>query len=183
MLRRGLQWGGVELGERYLLSCPCGKEVTVEPRQAGEVVRCQCGASLDVPSMTAMRRLPSAETATSNRGVTRPWGPRQQVALIGGLLLVLGLAWVGYLSAQPPSPPVSEPGEIANYDGTLEAITASESWRLWRSLQEPLPDITRKAEAEYFDRVADHRRWMIVGGVIALLGTAMIIAAALWKPT
>ena len=45
---------------KYLLTCECGKTVTVDIGQAGEQVACQCGAKLDVPPLRKLRHLPAA---------------------------------------------------------------------------------------------------------------------------
>ena len=45
---------------KYLLPCPCGQSVEVEPNQAGQTVPCGCGQNLTVPSMLQMKALPAA---------------------------------------------------------------------------------------------------------------------------
>ena len=42
----------------YLLPCSCGREISIEPQQAGETVRCECGRTCSVPTMREVRSLP-----------------------------------------------------------------------------------------------------------------------------
>ena len=44
----------------YLLPCKCGQSVEVEPGQAGQTVKCDCGENLLVPSMLQVKALPVA---------------------------------------------------------------------------------------------------------------------------
>ncbi len=169
------------MGTRYLVSCSCGKHIPVEKQQAGETLRCECGATVDVPSLLALTRLPPADDPDSSQPSARPWGLAQQMTLIGALVLGFGLVWVGYLWMQSPDPPVVDPGAAQVDHETAAAMTPAESWRLWAALQSPLPEITPRAEAEYLKRVADHRRWMVLGAAIALIGGATMITAPFLK--
>jgi hypothetical protein len=45
---------------KYLLPCPCGQSVEVEPGQAGQTVVCACGKTLLVPTMLQVKALPVA---------------------------------------------------------------------------------------------------------------------------
>ena len=45
---------------KYLLPCPCGLSVEIEPGQAGQTVACACGESLTVPTMLQIKALPQA---------------------------------------------------------------------------------------------------------------------------
>ena len=68
---------------RYLLPCSCGQEIPVEPRQAGQEIRCDCGASLEVPTMLGMAALEKAPSEPSHTPPSAPWGIRQGIVLLG----------------------------------------------------------------------------------------------------
>lgn len=47
--------------ESYLLPCACGRDLVIQPRQAGEMIRCECGRECAVPRLNEIRRLRSVE--------------------------------------------------------------------------------------------------------------------------
>ncbi|MCA9269712.1 MAG: hypothetical protein KDA41_14630 [Planctomycetales bacterium] len=52
---------------QYAVPCQCGHRVEVSATQAGATVKCTCGASLDVPTLSQLRR--SAGQASYEAGV------------------------------------------------------------------------------------------------------------------
>ena len=46
--------------KRYWLECSCGQKYKVGVHQAGNDISCDCGKSLQVPSMIQMKKLPPA---------------------------------------------------------------------------------------------------------------------------
>jgi len=73
----------------YLLPCSCGKEVSIELRQAGETVRCECGQACAVPTMREVRCLRPAPASETTPADTKPaWGNSQRF-LVAGLVVVL----------------------------------------------------------------------------------------------
>jgi hypothetical protein len=83
----------------YALPCPCGETIPVSHRQAGNEVTCPaCGHAQPVPTLGALRRLPSLETGTASEsasdGDATGIGKRLTFAgfgLVGGLAFLLGL--------------------------------------------------------------------------------------------
>lgn len=43
---------------RYELACQCGRKFPVETSQAGQELSCECGATLKIPTMMKIKRLP-----------------------------------------------------------------------------------------------------------------------------
>jgi hypothetical protein len=74
----------------HLLDCSCGAQHSVTAQQAGGQIACRCGATVAVPTLRKLRELPVAERTTTVE-TARGWGPRMQVATLGGLL-ALGFA-------------------------------------------------------------------------------------------
>lgn len=70
----------------YLLPCSCGRNLRVEPRQAGETVRCECGLTCAVPTMRAVQNLRPAST-TLPAEAKPAWGNPQRL-LVAGLVIV-----------------------------------------------------------------------------------------------
>ncbi len=42
----------------YRLTCECGRSYPIEPRQSGQTLQCECGKTLQIPTMLKMKRLP-----------------------------------------------------------------------------------------------------------------------------
>lgn len=53
------------MNAKYLLPCRCGRQMTVEPREAGRTSLCPCGQSLLIPTMLEITRLEPAPAETS----------------------------------------------------------------------------------------------------------------------
>jgi hypothetical protein len=158
---------------RYLLPCRCGEKTAIETSQAGQQVRCRCGAALEVPTLRkimAMEPLepgPGAATATA-------WGTRERVALLGVTGLVLALALVVVLMFQRPTMP--------RYPDP-QSLTPAQSLILWQQLQQIGPDIGGlPPQVEYRTQIASWWRWLILDGVLAGAGL-ITLAIALLLPT
>jgi hypothetical protein len=81
-----------ELRDCYLLPCSCGRNVIVQPRNAGETVRCECGRETTAPTMREIRRLQPAEAIAARDatpGEKTPWGKSQRLLLVGTVVIVL----------------------------------------------------------------------------------------------
>ena len=88
----------------YKLPCSCGSFVPVETNQAGRSVQCQCGNSLQVPSLSQIKNLePFSEQGsvkTQKKGVSPKspsrWIRAKHICLIVGfvLFIIMGLLFV-----------------------------------------------------------------------------------------
>jgi hypothetical protein len=170
---------------RYLLPCPCGRKVPIEPRQAGEVVGCSCGASLEVPRMLEMAVLERAEPAAATQRSSGPWGVRHSLAVVGAAILLgaLGLA-IFLLTGRPPPPDAGRaelsPQEIRR---KTESLPPVETRRVWEHFRITGPDgRTPMEEPMYEDMVARYQerllRWYLsigVAVVVALVGLGLIV--------
>jgi hypothetical protein len=94
---------------QYLLTCSCGRTSTVTARQAGQSIRCACGAALDVPTLRGLRDLPPAVADGASKP-TRTWDNRHRAVfamLLGSAFaLTLGVYFAGKIQQQvlPPAP-------------------------------------------------------------------------------
>ena len=103
---------------KYRFPCArCGETLLIDVSQAGRQIACQCGASLEVPSLRAIRALEAA-TDVSVKPRRRSWDRGRGVLFAAGLvsavlgLLVAGVAAAGWLTSQPP--PVPTPRGLRN---------------------------------------------------------------------
>jgi hypothetical protein len=85
----------------YLLPCTCGRKTPVSTRHAGQTVRCQCGAELEVPTLRGLAELERAEpSGRTSRGA---WDNRHRVvfAFVVGAVVCFGLA--AYMAVKMPA--------------------------------------------------------------------------------
>lgn len=178
---------------KYLLPCSCGRQIPVEASQAGQQIRCPCGAAVEVPAMRGLAELERAtpEPATGRssstehpsgaaqgmpapsraaaRSSTSVWGTRQRLLLIGALLSLLGLGMAGWFHfARPRVVPT-------------EAMAPIDTWRMWQDLRHGI-DQHPDWEEFYLESLATYRRWMIVASFVIGVGV-VVMASSLLAPS
>lgn len=160
----------------YLLPCSCGREIPVERRQAGQVVRCRCGASLNVPTMQEMAALKRAEPEPGPPRPSRPWGVGQSVALLGAVIFLVGAGLVIYLVVARPRPREFPPPPSAEaIRRQTQALSPAKSLQAWRILQARSLQLPRAREQEYQDELFVWGLWMGVVVIIALVGVGLVV--------
>ncbi len=167
----------------HLLPCSCGQKVAVQPRQAGEVINCSCGASLQVPTMLEMAALERAQPGPQRP--VRPWGIRESLALLGAVLFVGALGLVIFLLLHQPPPPIPARAEMDpdTIRRQTRALTPLESRRVWQFLRAAGPDGRMSPEEHFYaDILGRYRelllRWWLSMGVaiaIAVAGLGLIV--------
>ena len=171
------------MADLYLLPCPCGRKVSVEPRLAGQIIPCQCGAPLEVPTlleMTHLERVADTETAAASRSV---WGNSQRVALLGWVILVLALAWTFVVLIERPKSPSERLDvelSVAKFESGLAKAPPAGTLQLWWFYAEHgLGDIPAKMEKDYQDALIRYRFILGASVLIVLIGFGMVTAAHL----
>ena len=175
----------------YLLPCSCGQKVPVDLRQAGEVVECSCGRSLDVPTMLQMAALERAEPDPGMRRSPRPWGVRQSLSLLGAVIFLGALGAAVFLLSIRPSAPVSTKAEMdpEAIRRQTQTLTPLQSRWIWQSLQARGPDgRTPQEEARYDEILGRYReaclRWWLSMGValtFGVVGLGLVVVPRLMK--
>ncbi|MGD9632118.1 MAG: hypothetical protein AB7G28_13655 [Pirellulales bacterium] len=124
----------------YLLDCACGRQHTVETRQAGESFRCECGAMVAVPTLRQLRQLPEARAVSANASAPgATWGSRQRTITVSLLVAIVCLAIAGMSrSMERPVPEFSPTEYTKSVDRMMGAMTPLEAWQSWYGLYEPL---------------------------------------------
>jgi len=149
----------------------------VEPRQAGENIRCTCGATLEVPTMLKMKDLPQAEPQADTQEPSASWGSRQRVGL-SGLVILLGAFLAGnylFLNRPLPPPTMADADWIRQESQKLEPLRA---WRFWH--QQRAMGLDRSvpiAELVYAEDLLRYRFWMVVVTLAGVAGVALIVVA------
>ena len=161
----------------YLLPCSCGRELSVQPPQAGEQIRCTCGASLQVPTMLEMKQLVPVPDEAEPLG-QRPaaaWGARQGMFFGGVVVLAVSLVLGIVVVATRPVPPekIVDPGFIRQ---ETQKLTPMQAWRIWGTLRTAgLDRSIGEARRQYAERVLQYRGWIAVVVIVALAGVALIV--------
>ncbi|MFN3150649.1 hypothetical protein [Bremerella sp.] len=76
------------MAQTYLLTTPDGEEVHVESSQAGETITTAGGKTVEVPTLSELKKLPLVEKEEAP--VRRTWSVGQSILFVVGLLLFLG---------------------------------------------------------------------------------------------
>ncbi len=124
---------------KYRFPCErCGEKLLIDVSQAGRQIVCRCGATLEVPSLRAIRALEAA-TDVSVKPRPRTWDRGRGVLFAGGVVLaVLGLltagaAAAGWLSSEaPPSP---SPQDLEAALTAVDGLSAPRAWDLWAEMR------------------------------------------------
>jgi hypothetical protein len=117
---------------QHLLTCSCGRQIPVELSQAGEQLRCQCGATVSVPTFRQLRELPFAAIEPARETPRSTWGARQGAiaasVIIAGLLL-LGAGANRY--SEPLLPQFNPEARNQVVSGQIDKLGPAEAWKIW----------------------------------------------------
>ena len=156
---------------RYLLPCRCGRKVQVEPRQAGEEIGCDCGASLEAPTMLRMAALERVHPEADSRQAPSPWGSLQGMVFLGTIIVLAALVGSLYLVLTRPTLPSAE-----IMQSRTEALTPVESWYRWQALRAAGVEYRRKVDEKAFANLRQrYRLWLGVDVTVGLAGVALIL--------
>jgi len=166
---------------RYLLPCSCGAKIPIEPRQAGEEIQCECGASLEIPTLMKMAELELAEPEPAASAVSGTWGTPQGLMLLGAMISVLALVLGAFSLRSRPEPPITEfPTELIGHG--VDTLSPLETWHRWQYLRSYGLDPTPfDADRNYAKRLLKWRLKM--GAILAVVagGIALMVIPALTK--
>ena len=157
------------MSAKYLLPCRCGRQIVVEPREAGQTSLCPCGNSLPIPAMLEMSRLEPApvETSPSAEG---PWGWQHRLLLLGATLLAAAILGGLLLHWKRPIAPIDaiDPRAIQYSANKLSPL---QTWHYWSLMKQ---DLDRRTDQMYEAALTRYQIWEAVAGGVALLGLALI---------
>jgi uncharacterized membrane protein YedE/YeeE len=157
---------------KYLLPCDhCGEKSVIDASQAGRQIICPCGASLEVPSFRAVRKLEQySEQQTAPR---RAWNPvRGTMFALGVILVLLGLlaaaaGGIGWSRIDTATPPEEDLDELL---ASLDGMGPSAAWDIWQGMRDRgLGPYRPPAHVEARQWAAYYRGVMLGGlGVVAV---------------
>jgi hypothetical protein len=161
---------------KYLFPCKCGQRLTVEPRQAGEIIVCTCGQSHEIPTLLQLKKL--EPLIVEDDFAPSAWGLAHGLILLGIVILICctGLASCLLFLVGPPQSPFSRKSPEAIYE-MAQNLSPREAWRIWISLREYGFDPQKHwMERRFFEKVAEYKVLWILLVPVFLLGATFIIS-------
>ncbi len=150
----------------YILPCSCGRQSIVSARQAGQVIQCECGATLEVPTLRHLGQLARAGESSAARAQGQ-WENRHRASFVLFVMAIAAFGLAAYLAFSLP-PAIEPPQLLALGDDTSPA----QYFQAFLELSKPWP-----APIQW--NTVNHRRdGMMLSMWIALgLGAALLLAA------
>lgn len=171
----------------HLLDCECGKQIAVEPRQAGSQIPCTCGNLVTAPSMREIRDLPMANQAGASDKFRSKWSLQQGlIFFFGGLTILIATLVLGFLAYAVSRLDTTEP------EVSLELKAKSDEY-INNAPPEELIDQFYIIEQTGLDYVPEHpyianrvyarnlKIGMAVAGVFLIMGIAAVGYASMSK--
>ena len=160
------------MSAKYLLPCSsCGEKIPVEVGQAGQQIECDCGASLDIPTMVGIRALQRVEPSPEDQRPISRWEARHGVLLVGAVITVAALCMAAYVH------------QIRPRMIDVEEMDPFQTWLAWQFLREGVrrPSFEVNPLRIYQLSQEANRRWMAASLSLVALGL-IIMSASLFVP-
>ena len=167
------EFSGVINVAQYLLPCQCGRKTPVDSTKAGQTMRCECGAELEIPTLGAMKKLQRVEQKTKPAPMVR-WGARQRVLLVGIIICAIGLCIAGLFTIRRPVPP-PHAQLIEVIPQRVESLSLMQTIQLWGMLERGLPEGSSLEDQAYQKEYKAYLRRTTVALVIAGLGVLLMV--------
>ena len=158
------------MSAKYLLPCSfCQEKIPVELRQAGQQIECDCGASLDIPTMTGIRALQRAEPSPDGQRPTTRWEARHGVLLVGAIVTVMALCLTTFFYRARPRMP------------EIEELAPFQTFQIWQFLRQGVrrPSFEINPLRMHQLNLESYHRWMTVSLSLVALGLIVTAASAL----
>lgn len=172
------------MATRFLLPCPCGREIPVDAGQAGDRARCECGNAVPVPKLGELRLLPRIQSAQPEK----TWGPRQGImslcVLVAGACLILGIY---FWAVTPRAGARDAMADRDRVEAFFDRLSPAETWAYWYQQSVPIarqglrqePNLQNTAQDEEMERGKARQTLAFGTAGVAIL---VFIAMALWRP-
>ena len=152
---------------KYLLPCTCGEKTAVESTQAGQILRCSCGNTLEVPTLQGIRRLEQCVDGTDQSGTSSSnRGAVIGAALVGLIIALGGAGFTGWTYTRQP----------VLID--IDYMTPWDTWLMWHSLREGVR-MPEYANSPFLMAKKEYHQYMTVGIVITVIGILTMVCSAM----
>jgi hypothetical protein len=154
---------------KYLLPCRCGRQIIVEPREAGQTAACPCGQSLLIPTMLEMSALEPAP-AEASLPSKHVWGWRHRMLFLGWTLLLFAIILGILIQWNRPVAQIDtiDPDLIRRDADKLPPV---QTWHYWGLMKQGLD---RRTDQIYAGKMTIHHIGQGFVGVLALLGIVLV---------
>jgi hypothetical protein len=153
---------------KYLLPCPCGQQVVVDTRQAGQTILCSCGASLPAPTFLEMTALEPAPSQSVSEPAAATWNWQRRVRFLGTVLVLIAFAGGVWLYVRRPISRTIPPERIRQI---AHSLPPSRTWDIWETMKQGLD---RRTDQKYADAIERFHVWQVAVALVALAGVALI---------
>jgi hypothetical protein len=173
----------------HLLTCECGREITVTRKQAGQELACECGRTLQVPTLRGFSELPVAAVpasevaqATSSADQASVWsgwrGPA--IAAASVVFLIAGFATARFLYHRSMvDPSYTSVEEIAAGNEFFDKSHPEELSYAWNDYQKLRLGPKDRPLFYRIQKFAEEREYSaMISGAICLSGG--LVAGAIW---
>lgn len=157
--------------------------MAVEPGQAGDRVRCECGKDVDIPKLGDLRLRPRIDAADQKS----TWSARHGLLTLGGLAVAVSLGLGLYFWATTPDrADYDSGGEAAEIEAYFDALAPWETWRHWVEYTMPLAErglqdvVTPRSAAfdQQIEKRITHQKLAFGAAGFAVL---FCLVVALWR--
>jgi hypothetical protein len=160
----------------YLLPCSCGCKIPVDSRQAGEIISCSCGATLEVPTLLTLRTLELASVPIQPETQKANWNTGHRLILLGAVVVLAGIVIGILLFWFRPTDPLAN-FSVEGIKETSQKLSPSASWTFWKycetgGLQK------RKQPVELFYESEQSQQFVFWCLLALVLGTGLTLATA-----
>ena len=163
------------ISDTYLLPCSCGRKIPVQLRQAGETLACECGASLEVPKLSGIKKLEQAEPQDAPKPAREQWSLGHGMIFVGGLFIICAIGFAAWLLWAGPSDPYATFTPEAMIE-TAKTRNPVQSLRMWRLLERSgLEHHKRGEEIRYEDELAGHNVLWWVWCPLPAIGVGLVV--------
>ena len=143
----------------------------MEVGQAGQQIECDCGASLDIPTMVGVRALQRVEPSPEDQRQISRWEARYGVLLVGAVITFAALCMTTYVYMTRP--------QLVE----VEDMDPFQTWLSWQFLREGVrrPSFEINPYRMYQMGREANRRWMAASLSVAALGL-IVMSASVFVP-
>ncbi len=163
----------------YLLPCHCSRKIPVQPRQAGEIITCACGATLEVPNLLSLKTLERAEVQAEPKKSKTAWNTGHRIIFLGAVVIVASiLIGIWLCLFRPPDPYANLTPEQMRQ--AAQALTPLGSWRLWLLLERGGLEMHKRGlEIVFAELQTQHRIYWVLLAILFGIGIALVAAGVI----